>query len=393
MTTILTIRTGSGIDSFLAMEGALAQAVNLNTLLISSEVLRMSPFQRTLVILHELAHTEQLARPGNDPVRALEEEAWEAAHAWMEGQCFRIRGKARAPLNAIAIVQGGPKGHPHAPIWYKASPREPINAKASVSVSDATLVEKLTLESILDVILASKGTTDVVVVCHGDGSGLALPLQTGASAGAEVRVIFPLGADHPGQQTSDDGTKMATPIISDGAVADLTRLSEPQIKGLRKKMNQVRSMKLNHVAFRACSMGIKPDTMKAFRVFFGAASVSAPKEFDTYGTFSPVIIDRKGAREAWVKSKDKAGFHIFVDGEVAFGTKRTDNSLVYNIVAGAVSKPAFTKWVAKHIADGAWKSDGVIFHGIKALHPLASKPSVYFVRDAEFVSDIVYVTP
>jgi hypothetical protein len=27
------------------------------------------------------------------------------------------------------------------------------------------------------------------------------------------------------------------------------------------------------------------------------------------------------------------------------------------------------------------------------LHPLASKPSVYFVRDAEFVSDIVYVTP
>ena len=92
MTTILTIRTGSGIDSFLAMEGALAQAVNLNTLLISSEVLRMSPFQRTLVILHELAHTEQLARPGNDPVRALEEEAWEAAHAWMEGQCFRIRG-------------------------------------------------------------------------------------------------------------------------------------------------------------------------------------------------------------------------------------------------------------------------------------------------------------
>jgi hypothetical protein len=42
----------------------------------------------------------------------------------------------------------------------------------------------------------------------------------------------------------------------------LTRLSEPQIKGLRKKMNQVRSMKLNHVAFRACSMGIKPDTMK-----------------------------------------------------------------------------------------------------------------------------------
>jgi hypothetical protein len=391
MTTFPTMHIGPGVDRFLATEGALAQAVSPTTVLVSSQVLEMSTYHRTLVILHELAHTEQLARPGNDPVQALENEAWEAAYAWMEGRYYQIRGRARTPLNAIAIVQGGPKGHPHAPPWYATSPREPISTKEAISVTDVTLVEHLTLESILDLILASKGATDLVIVCHGDGNGLALPLQKGSKAGAEIRVIFPMGADRPGLETADDGTKMATPVISDSSIAELTMLSELQVKAFRMKMNQVRSMKLKHVAFRACSMGIKPDTMKAFRIFFGAASVSAPKEFDTYGTFSQGIIDRKGALDEWVKAKQKGGFHIVMDGDVAFGTKRSDSALVYNIVAAAASKAAFNTWVAKHIADGASKHNGVIFHGIKALHPLPSEPSVYFVRDAAFISNIVNV--
>jgi hypothetical protein len=382
------IQFGPSVDRYLETQGAVAQAVDRNNVLLSSNLFGMSPFKRRLIFLHELAHLEQLATPGNDPLRALEAEAWEAAQAWMEGRSYQIRGRARAPLNAIAIVQGGTKGHPHAPPWYKSSPVEPIGNKSTISVKDVTLLEKITLEAVLDQIIASKGTTEVVLVSHGSGSGLALPLRDGSTAGAEREVIFALSADRPGEDVGIDGTtKIKTPKISEKAVADLTRLAESQVTTLRTKMNQVRSMKLKHVAFRACNMGISPETMQAFRTFFGAASVSAPKEFDSYGKFSPSI---GGDVEAWAKAKRKNAYQISIDDQVAFGTKNTENPLVYTIEARGASKDAFRAWVRKHIVDGGWGPDGVIFHGVKALHPLSNSPSVYFVRDAEFISGIVH---
>jgi len=152
-------------------------------------------------------------------------------------------------------------------------------------------------------------------------------------------------------------------------------------------MNQVRAMKLKHVAFRACNMGIKVETLETFRFFFGAASVSAPTQFDSYGRFSPSIGSDVAA---WAKSKRKSGFHISVDEGVAFGTKATDNGLVYSIVAHASSRDAFRAWVRKHVADGAWGANGVVYHGVKVLHPLGpDAPSVYFVRDEPFVANIV----
>ena len=384
----LTIQFGPDIDKYLGTQGALAQAVDRNTLLVNSNVLGMSPFSRRLIFLHELAHLEQLATPGNDPIRALEAEAWEAAHAWMDGRCYRIRGRARAPLNAIAIVQGGAKGHPHAPLWYKSSPVEPIGNKSTVSVEDVTLLESITIEAVLDQIIASKGTTEVVLVSHGDGSGLALRLRNGSTAGAERAVILALSADRPGVEVSFDKTKLTTPTKSEKDVADLTRLGEPEVRTLRAKMNQVRSMKLKHVAFRACNMGISPDTLQAFRNFFGAASVSAPTEFDSYGKFSPSI---GGDVEAWAKLKRKKGYHISVDGQVAFGTKDTDSPLVYTIVASAASEDAFRAWVRKHIVEGGWGIDGLIYHGMKVRHASTpTSPNVLFVRDTQFISSIVH---
>lgn len=382
------LRFGQRVDTYLDTQGALAQAVDRNTFLVSSNVFGMNLPDRRLVLLHELAHLEQLAKPGNDPTRLLESEAWEAAHAWVAGRRYRIRGRARGRLNALAIIQGGPKGHPHAPIWYHTSPVEPIGNKSSVSVEDVTVLEKITLDSILDTIIASKKTTEVVLVSHGSGSGLAIPLLQGSTAGAERSVILVLSADRPGEEVGFDGTKMKTPTKSDKDVAELTRLAEQQVKALRAKMNQVRSMKLKHVAFRACSMGISKDSLQAFRNLFGAESVSAPKEFDSYGNFSPSI---GGDVEAWAKAKRKDGYHISIDGQVAFGVKATDSPLVYTIVSRADSKDAFRAWVRTHIVDGGWGPKGVFYHGMMALHPASpTSPIIYFVRDADFVSRIVH---
>lgn len=382
-----TIQFGPGVDTYLDTQGALAQTVDQNTFLVSSNVFKMSSSDRRLVFLHELAHLEQLAKPGNDSARALEAEAWEAAHAWRAGRCYRIRGRARGRLNAMAIIQGGAKGHPHAPIWYKTSPVEPIGNKSNISVNQVTLMEKMTMESVLDTVIESKGLTEVVLVSHGDPGGLALPLLEGSTAGAQKWVILALSADRPGEEVGFDGTKMKTPTKSDKDVAELTKLGEQQVRTLRTKMNQVRSMKLRHVAFRACSMGESTETLQAFRGFFGAESVSAPRDFDSYGKFSP---STGSDLEAWAKLRRKEGYHISIDGQVGFGIRRTAGSIAYTIAAKAASKDAFSAWVRKHIVDRGPGQDGVVYHGMKVMPLSPNSPIIYFVRDAGFISNIVH---
>jgi hypothetical protein len=380
------LQVGASVDDYLRREGALAQAVDRCTVLLSSEVAHMRPRDRRLILLHELAHLHQLARPGNDPECALEAEAWDAAYSWSEGRPVRIRGRARGRLNAVALIQGGAKGHPHAPVWYTASPVEPIGAQSTIKVESSVLLEHIDFEAVLDQMIAAKAS-EVVIVSHGDGNGLALPLKKGASAGAERVVIDALAADKS-EDVVIGGQKIRTPVKSDKDVADLTKLSETDVKALRAKMSQVRRMKLAHVAFRACNMGIKVETLEAFRAFFGAASVSAPTQFDSYGRFSPSI---EGDVGSWAKARRKSGFHISIDGQVAFGTKTLDNALVYQVVAHAASKDAFREWVRTHVADGAWGPNGVVYHGVKVLHPLGPQaPSVYFVRDEAFIANIVH---
>jgi len=293
-------------------------------------------------------------------------------------------------LSATAIIQGGPKGHPHAPLWYTRNPVEPIGNNSSITVKSTVVHESMTLESILDQIIQLESGTEIVIVCHGDGEGLELRLQKGSTAGAERDVIFALAADQPGEEIGYDGTKLKTPRKSDADLAILTRLTEPQVQALRAKMTQVRAKKLKHIAFRACNMGLHKDrdTMIAFRNFFGAASISAPKEFDSYGKFGPGIVPNP---ETWAHQLRKKNFQVSVDSKVVCGTKDTDRPLVYDILVAGQDKEAVRAWIKKHIADDGWGANGVVYHGVKVLHPQTrTSPGIYFVRDQEFIAGLVY---
>jgi hypothetical protein len=273
---------GGLIDGYLASEGAIAQAVNGSTILVGSAAFEMNFSGLRLLLLHELAHVYQLAMPGNDPVPSLENEAWEAAHAWAAGSPYRIRGRARHRLNALAIIQGGDRGHPSAPPWYRASPAEPIGNKSKIVVTDVVVQRAMTLESIMDTII-ERNQKQVVIVCHGSAEGLAIPFVLGSSVGAESSNISRLSADRV--LKNRDGNN--TPITPDSGMSH--QISEKRLKSLRVKMNQVRGIGLDHVAFRNCFMGKSLDTLDGFRLLFGAKSLSAPKLKDSYGTFTPVI--------------------------------------------------------------------------------------------------------
>jgi hypothetical protein len=377
------VQCGPSVDGYLNAEGAIAQAVDRDTILLHSSVFGMSASDQIILVLHELAHLEQLAKSGDDPVGALEDEAWEAAHAWRAGRPYRIRGRARRPLNALAIIQGGADGHPAAPPWYESNPIEPIGNKSHITVKGVKTIEDMTFESVLDTIIQEK-PTEIVLVCHSLEGGLQLPLMAGAKSGASPEQIFPLSADG----SHDDGGPIKAPVRSVKDVATLAQLTEQQITTLRFKMNQIRSLNLKHVAFRACTLGTHPDSLEAFRKFFGAKSVSAPTLFDMYGQFKPSMGRNV---TAWVKNKRDQGFHASMDLEVGFGTKRARRANAFEIVCQAPDKNRFAAWVRAHIADRPGLDNLVVYHGMLNLGATSpDSPIVYFVRDRDFISNIVY---
>lgn len=383
----IIVHGGGQADAYLHRHGAVAQAVYPNIIMVRSDVRAMDRATRRLVWLHELAHLHQFAHTGDDPVSALEAEAWAAARAWAAGTQYQVRGRARGRLNALAIILGGKSGHPHAPDWYVANPTEPISDKATLAISETTVQETMTLETIFDAIIRNTKHDEFVIVAHGNRDGLALPLIKASRGGVVKWALVSLAADRRGEEVGPDGTRMKTPHISDEDVAKSTYTTVDQIRDLRSKMNKVRARNLKHVAFRACNLGDSSETMQAFRTVFGAASISAPKDLDAYGEFDPDT----GTLDEWVERFRKNGFHIAIQDDVAFGVRSVAaRTADFKIVVRAKSQDAFDAWLKKHISDQNGKSKRILFHGISVKPANRNAPMVYFVRDREYVESIVH---
>lgn len=389
---------GPEVDVYLAKEGAVAQAVDNQTIFLSSSLFRMNAHEQRLIVLHELAHLEQFARRGNDPTRSLEDEAWEAAYAWNAGKRFRIRGRAKGTLNALAIIEGGDRGHPSAPSWYQSNPVEPIGNKSSITVTKTVVVDPMTIESIFDAIIEGKDQ-EVVIVCHGIEDGLLIPFVAGSKFNAVQSPVLRLASDH---QVDVGGAKI--PAVSDKDVAP--QISEDDAKRLRMKMNKVRAMQLKHVAFRACDMGKSPgSTLAAYKDLFGAKSVSAPDLLDSYGQFKPLMVsdvikfpnlykDLKGVKnvQGWLKVRRGQGYRAWADHEVGFGYKHVD-TINYQIESLAASNDKFAGWVRAHVAQSPGSDNTVVYHGMEDDPKSIANPNsavIYFIKDEAFVKNIVY---
>jgi len=238
----------------------------------------------------------------------------------------------------------------------------------------------------MDAIIQEKDK-EVVIVCHGIAGGLLIPFIAGSKFLAVLEPVIKLASDHAG---TVGGINL--PVYADKDVAN--QLSEADVKRLRLKMNQVRALKLEHVAFRACDMGQSPDgTMVSFKELFAPKSVSAPKLLDTYGTFSAEI--KKGV-DAFAKAKrEKEKFRVWIDRGVAFGVKLwAKDTMQFQIICRAPDNSTFSAWVRAHIADHPGADNVVVFHGMMEKMESVSDPNApmeYFVRDAAFTANIVNI--
>lgn len=380
------LEIGPAVDRYLTEEGALAQAAGPDTIRISSRILHLPKAARQLVLAHECAHLEQLARPGDDPQRALEDEAWEAAAAWIQGRPYRIQGRGRGRLNAAAILDAS--AHPHAQAWYRLGQEEPIGNKSSIRVDTVHPIKGITFEAILDKMLELKGTTEFVIVSHGTKDGLMMPLLSGSKSGTDTATVGALAKDVERESQGPAGTARL-PAISDENVAVLALLKDAQhVVRMRVKMNRIRALGPKHIAFRACNMGAdNGDALKIFNQFFQAASVSAPKEDDSYGTFEPGTPLAMPELKKWANQKRLERYMVSITDNVAIGTRQEQGTIRYFIVCKPATKDAMAPWVKKHIFDG-YKSGALVYHAI--FRPTWD-PQVNFVRDQEFKDAIVFV--
>ena len=254
---------------------------------------------------------------------------------------------------------------PQAQPFYEAYRREPVSASAEVPVTRTFSLPHVTMESLLQSILANAGSDrDVLIVAHARDSGIAVPLVSG-SEGSHYLQISRLAESRP------DTASVASETGTSAGALD-------RLVGLR---NQVRALRLQRVDFRGCNLGAwaETDAPGHFRNFFGAGTMTCLDLRSGYATFgvgtlhqNPNAVARSRAFDSWVSQN-----HTYPDGTRPdrFGlTYRIDleNHRITNIRAAAESPEAARSWIASRFGNPipAWNNGPIHIHGILSVGSL-----------------------
>lgn len=243
------------------------------------------------------------------------------------------------PNNAIAVVLE--RGE--LPVsYYRQVPAEPIPDGSFVTVTRARS-EKPNMIALLQHIANAK-PPNVVVVSHGEGTGISVTLT-------------------PTSETALVSPHLQTLVDNKGKVsAELARELEISVKSLRALQDaarRVRALKLGRVDFRSCTLGEFSDTLELLRSFFGAGAVSAPKNLDEFGGVRPGAPTT--GEDAWKKWRSDHPFGT-VEGDpphrVGFETYSARSAMQFE------SKPGLRSWLDRKFPGHRYKDGKVYYHGI-----------------------------
>jgi hypothetical protein len=311
---------GPETDRDLAAAGAAAQAVDANTIRLSSRLLAQPEPKRLLVIGHELAHTIQLARGGTEATNLLEAEAWQAARAALDGERRPVRLGGRGPL---AVAADAIVGDLLAKTYYTKFPQMTnlLDARIDLQIdkNNVQLLSPLSFRDLLSRMLKSDKTS-FLLDFHGTERGLVMPLYPGArhKEDGQWDKLQPDGTILDDLMTYRRVRELKKTAGSDLArwkeivkliwhdlgeedrsvpidLVDLARamalvdhwlkfiqlpdkLNSPlkQIDDLVDLQIQIERKHIDLLELRACNMGRSPDTMESYRRFFNANSLGVP---------------------------------------------------------------------------------------------------------------------
>ncbi len=284
-------------------------------------------------------------------------------------------------MATIALVDRD--AHQYALPWYATNPAEPIGGTRVLQVSRAVPLSPVSLDGLLDAILqhASRGDS-IIVVGHAREGGLSMPLFPGSQARARAEIAAMLAP------SEDDF--LPIPARPSADIAPICQITPAQVDALRAKVGQIRALRLQHAALRACNAGRWPDVLSMYKPLFCTQEVSAPDRRDTYGILSP------GAPESdfdrWLG--EHADGHIYVEGAApdrvaiqTIGGGSDDHN--YAVAIAAESDAAFGAWAARNgvvRTGGAW-----LYHGQFCTQGVVGQPRIVFCATPDYARHLVVV--
>jgi hypothetical protein len=395
----VSVIAGVETDGRLMRAGALAQAIDGATVLLTSQFLTMPPAVQLWLIGHELAHTVQLSREGSDAQVALESEAWDAAASALHGQRYAITGRGSAPLSAAAFVLDRMAVH-----YFQTFPQ-----LLDLRISHAREIRPLTFERILQLMLDSD-QKDFVIDVHGSAKGLSIPLARGTEISAvKQSLVMLLQIDHIQREAREAGDDLrrwrrilriiqapqadsvsqvenARSAVQDWITRRVTALglSAARVQALIDAMLRLQAKEIRKIEFRSCKMGQDLDALATFREFFEAQRVGAPDVRSGIAIVHPHV--GRGTMHALLRMHPQAQIAHMPDGS-RFGLRlRISPSPSTDVAtfAAADSWGTVRQWIATHIMGGTrYRSGGF------PIHFLETDPPV-FPADREYRSHIKY---
>lgn len=247
--------------------------------------------------------------------------------------------------------------------YYLKFPEEPISAKAILPVEKPTLVEQMSLDTLLAAILKTftdkKAGADLVIVSHGSERGMAMGLYPG----------------HP-KKANTDNLQMLMGSESRDKKAEALSLKPELVDQLISKMGAVRKIGLGHVAFRGCLIGGNPANLSTLKDFLGATVVSATSLLSTYGTGIPKYVTDKKKFDDLVKKFDKSGNIHEGAARVILATTPDKAPNTDIIMFYLESKEVMLEWLQTHVDASSTKATATAVEVNTPLHYLSYTPPI-----------------
>lgn len=211
-------------------------------------------------------------------------------------------------------------GLPQAVSYYRMFPREPARSSEDDMTIDRIIpVHHITLEAVLDQMLAAKAEREVLIVAHGEARGLIMHLTAKRSVSAlkealdlvsRVGAALARRAAIRAQSATDQASSWGALAeeLKPGSVQGAFTVHEAEawfgrwladqaalvttggahdLEHLIHKMNAVREARFERVEVRACKLG--DEALESLCKFFGAGRVCAPSVGTFYVWVHPLI--------------------------------------------------------------------------------------------------------
>ena len=239
--------------------------------------------------------------------------------------------------------------HPSAPAFYEWFPLEPILPSSRFKVKSTVKLRDISIRSLLDAILENQAK-DVLIVCHGHGGGLSVPLVAGSKEPLGIKALDVFAGK---MEESNLGLKRSA------------------LDALKKQVRQMQKLGLRLVVIRGCTVGTYLDVLEKLKDFFKCQVVCAPDTLDGHGWAAVKRIPM----EKWQFEHPAAVVEFEAPNRFAW----TDSGNNLISAANAESDKAIDDWVKKHLP-GAARHVGTSF----PYHGFTVSDRVTFPGDPEF---------